>query len=367
LLVDPAPFGEEVGAARRRHYETTEAATEAYTSAPAPSGEERFIDTINGYCTAELCAAIRVAYATGANPAFAPSRVLFVSDLRSGEMGSGISNAAATRIILEDNRIQRELIEALKPSVSMLKFRPPFPRVTDPNDRRFDASDDTPDAIEYLDGTIVLGVWAPKSSTEVRLWVRHVAGGQPLRTYDCTAFEEQLYHYNVNGRYARDVAAERLILSGYCRRLTPAPLDLDAAVRAVSREVSVELHQIAFTPLEPNFTEDDARLFACLSHAALALVHDAGRDQHSPYLAEAKAAERAASEWLSELRGHITAADVIAGRNDTDALQRFWAEFAARGRLTEAYVWVQTVHGPLTPRPPRRDGGKDAPARRTRH
>lgn len=172
------------------------------------------LEIVNGYCTDELCLRIRRQYGGTAE---VPNAMYLISDIRSG-VPQKLTNKQHTEMIQRDNTWQASWCSVLRADGAMLKFHPPYPKVTDPNARDFDPLDDTPNTIRYLEGALVLGVWAPKSSSEVRLVVAtpfrdDVVPAQ--REYDCREFEEQCYHNNISGRYAQDVEAERCILTEY--------------------------------------------------------------------------------------------------------------------------------------------------------
>jgi cap2 methyltransferase len=193
-------------------------------------------------------------------------RILFISDIRSGDPRK-LKNDAVTKIISHDNALQAACCYALHCDVAMLKFHPPYPKCLDSKHPSFDPSDTTPAVIEYFDGDLYFGVWAPKSSTEVRLVVRGPFltgdGLSSKRAYNLTEFEEQLYYYNTENRWQADVLAERTILKNFLGS-TSADFPTDDAIASLSQAMSEFLGHAEFLPLDPCFSEADGRLFACL-------------------------------------------------------------------------------------------------------
>lgn len=205
------------------------------------------VEIIEGYCTDELCMRLKRDYSSS-------YRLVLVSDIRSG-VPCRSTNREHTAMIMRDNAWQRGWYGSLGAECAMLKFHPPYPRVQDPASPKYEADDDTPSSIDYIDGALLWGVWAPKSSSEVRLVVY---GELKERTYDTVEFEEQCYHYNTTGRFQRDVEAERLILQRYINLGTG--VEGDAVV--LSRMLSESLGFPKFLPLE--MSEDEARIASLL-------------------------------------------------------------------------------------------------------
>ncbi|RNF12478.1 hypothetical protein TraAM80_00331 [Trypanosoma rangeli] len=232
VLIDPAPFCAKV----------REVAKDA---------EGPVLELVEGYCTDELCLRLSRLYGSVYD-------ILLVSDIRSGEPLVQ-SNKENTAMIMRDNEMQRSWCLSLKAHAALLKFHPPYPRCKDATSRYYDNADDTPDVVEYMDGSRLFGVWAPKSSSEVRLCVEgpFLSGAKvPMRQYDCTVHEEQCYFYNTEDRYARDCMAERDILSRY---LKANPGSYPDGVVSFSNAISKFLQFPLFVPLEPSFTETEAR------------------------------------------------------------------------------------------------------------
>ena len=387
ILIDPAPFDRHLLDIATRVFSS--AARDIVGDDDAVLLPDRASDVvvIRDFCTPALCTRIRAAILKRrATRNIKQERsVLFVSDIRVGDMNRTISNAQATEIIMADNELQRMCCEAvargdgLLLDAAMLKFRPPFPRQADPKGDKYDAADTTPDTIAYYAGRIFLGVWAPKSSTEVRLVVTKFGQSSSastttttaeMTTYDCRAFEEQLCYFNAHDRYAADVAAERVILSQYLEwqrsnNNIARAHDDDAgaataegaalAVENLSKEISVQLYaNDLFRPLARDaaeFTEDAARLWCLLfvsCHVGTSLCSVA-----APAAAPAAAAAAAlttmpaAVDLFQRLRRDVTIRRVLAGDESCDGMRALWRDFATGARLGEWYQFLPWVHAKL--------------------
>lgn len=230
VLIDPAPFCSQVRDI-------------------AAQDESCVLELIEGICTPELCLRLRRTYCD-------THQLYLVSDIRSGQPTGMQQNQEHTKMIQQDNAAQREWCFSLEVEAAMLKFHPPYPASGDPTDL-------TEDEYEYLEGTALFGVWAPKSSSEVRLVVvgPFVKGYQaPNRLYDCVEHEGQCYAYNIDNRYAKDCNAERAILESYLE-LFPGSY---ASAEQLSKTLSERLEFPLFCPLEPGFTEQHARWVSLL-------------------------------------------------------------------------------------------------------
>ncbi|ORC84616.1 uncharacterized protein TM35_000431840 [Trypanosoma theileri] len=237
VLIDPAPFCTAVQDIAKR-------------------SKKHILELVEGYCSDELCIRLSRSYHSDYN-------ILFVSDIRSGEPKKQ-SNKENTAMIMRDNEMQRSWCCSLKAMAAMLKFHPPYPRCKDPKSRSYDENDDTPDSIEYMDGNRLFGIWAPKSSSELRLCVQgpFTPGKKiAMRRYDCTLHEEQCYFYNTSDRYSRDCEAEKNVLQRYLKLF---PMAFSADVVKLSNAISEFLKFPLFRPLDPSFTESDARWVALL-------------------------------------------------------------------------------------------------------
>ncbi|KAL7706114.1 Poly A polymerase regulatory subunit [Lotmaria passim] len=240
ILIDPAPFCNEV------------------REIAAKDGS-CVLELIEDICTPELCLRIRRSYCE-------THQLYLVSDIRSGQPTGMSENQEHTAMIQQDNAAQREWCFSLEVEAAMLKFHPPYPATRDPQSVKFSAADNTAEEYVYLSGTELLGVWAPKSSSEVRLVVvgPFYKGYQaPSKSYSCTIHEEQCYAYNIDHRYEKDCCAERSILESYLN-LFPGSY---ASAEQLSVTLSERLEFPLFRPLEPGFTEQHARWVSLLYSA----------------------------------------------------------------------------------------------------
>lgn len=108
---------------------------------------------------------------------YAGKNVVFVSDIRRTGAEGGVAEHHAA--IEEDMRLQESWVKAMKPRLSMLKFRLPYGGVT---------------SYRYLAGDILLQPYAKPDSTETRLIVKDSVG---QRTYNPAIYEEQLSYHNM--------------------------------------------------------------------------------------------------------------------------------------------------------------------------
>lgn len=261
ILIDPAPFCRPV--------------VEIAKQENGP-----IVAVIKDNCTVELCEELRQKYSK-------EYHIFLVSDIRSGVPKKMTSNASHTAMILKDNAQQEEWCTALQPEWAMLKFHPPYPPQKDANSQGYDPDDTTPEFIDYLGGVCLFGVWAPKSSSEVRL-VTQGPFPQPRsrrRLYSCLKHEQQCYYYNCAERYQRDCAAERVIWEKYLSLLENRSDEFSALmdssllwgslrkavamysnnVEKLSKAASHALRHGDFMPLSSQFTEHHARWFALVS------------------------------------------------------------------------------------------------------
>jgi cap2 methyltransferase len=237
VLIDPAPFCSQV----------REIAAKVGSCV---------LELIEDVCTPELCLRLRRSYCD-------THQLYLVSDIRSGKPTSMSENQEHTEMIQQDNAAQREWCFSLEVEAAMLKFHPPYPATQDPKSAKFNAADTTAEEYVYLSGTELLGVWAPKSSSEVRLVVEGPftkCYKAPSRSYSCTVHEEQCYAYNIDNRYEKDCNAERSILAAYLE-LFPGKF---SSVEQLSKTLSERLEYPLFLPLEPGFTEQHARWVSLL-------------------------------------------------------------------------------------------------------
>ena len=340
VLIDPAPFCHAV-----------------QTIAQLANGP--IAELINGYCTDELCLRLRRQYGGS-------HRLALVSDIRSG-IPEKLTNKQNTDMITRDNKMQASWCVSLCAEAAMLKFHPPYPAVTDRSSRHYDPQDNTPESIRYLDGQLVFGVWAPKSSSEVRLIITmpfradaaEAAARAEGREYNCREFEEQLYHYNTHNRYQKDVDAERTILASYLKAATTTALKgkggvdkAHSSVEKLSRSISAFLGFPLFTPLENGFSEDDARLVSLLyasrsddaleayetlrgkltTNALISLVEGRFGIRRCP---EGSAVAEGPGSWAEDAAGGAESDSMSIG--DVKLPQDFWTSIATPRNLTEVY------------------------------
>jgi hypothetical protein len=105
--------------------------------------------------------------------------VVFVSDIRS----DGRDAASFEQQVMWDLMSQRRWVELLRPALSLLKFRLPF--TLHPGD-----------AVPYLRGRLLFGIWPPRASAETRLLVRRADIDRADATYDYEAYERTLFFHN---------------------------------------------------------------------------------------------------------------------------------------------------------------------------
>lgn len=102
-------------------------------------------------------------------------KILFISDIRTGN--PSMSFEEFEKEVETNNQWQRNWIEIMKPSMSMLKFRIPFT---------------IKEKYEYFSGDIYLQPWAPVDSAETRL----ITDGKQMQKYDLIDYENRMYYYN---------------------------------------------------------------------------------------------------------------------------------------------------------------------------
>ncbi len=108
----------------------------------------------------------------------------FICDIRTGKEETYVQ---------ADMDLQKSWVRIIRPAASLLKFRLPWNK----------------GKTSYLDGRILLPVYAPTSSTECRLLVTKEQSDAPEREYDNTEYEEQCAFHNTVGRvrtYVHDVS-----------------------------------------------------------------------------------------------------------------------------------------------------------------
>ncbi|CAD2219977.1 Poly A polymerase regulatory subunit, putative [Angomonas deanei] len=214
------------------------------------------LELINDVCTDELC--IRLSRDYGET-----YYILFISDIRTGNPSGMKTNVEHTKMMEMDNNLQKSWCFSIRADAALLKFHPPYPAVTDKSSPAYDENDTTPSSITYLDGVLLWGVWAPKSSSEIRLFVNQpfsATADVKERSYNCSEHEQKCYYYNTDSRYAKDCEAERLILQRYI----DANLGGTWSCASLSEKISEELGFALFTPLAEGFSEDNARWVSLL-------------------------------------------------------------------------------------------------------
>ncbi len=135
-------------------------------------------------------------------------QLVFVCDIRTGREESYVH---------EDMLRQARWARALRPLVSMLKFRLPW----------------GVGLTSYFDGTIRLQAYPPLTSTETRLVVTRAQLDAPERAYDNQAYEEQLAYHNLVtrvGGYDHPVALAGLDGCYDCAHLVAVAADYLARV-----------------------------------------------------------------------------------------------------------------------------------------
>jgi hypothetical protein len=217
VLIDPAPFSPRLIAA-----------------ASCTTTRTR-LTLINSFFTAELAAY----YAS------LDVRKLFVCDIRSGDP----KMPAFEESVAMDMAMQMGWHVQLGSEASMLKFRLPY----------------APGKTCYLDGTIFLPVWGPRTTTECRLVARKGCG---TKIYDNTQYEELMSFFNhcIRGSvyphpytenscgldHCYDCAAEIYILSKYIRVMQPECIEYTAAQLShrINRSLGDTLHCNRFSSEE---------------------------------------------------------------------------------------------------------------------
>eukprot|EP00796_Vickermania_ingenoplastis_P004335 gene4335-3149_t len=307
VLIDPAPFCKPV-----------------QEIAKGKSGP--VVEIIAGYCTDELCQRLRETY-------HAEYELLLVSDIRSGVPVKMTRNVEHTVMMQRDNDLQKGWCTVLETPWAMLKFHPPYPAERNPASPRYDAEDDTPESIEYLDGTALFGVWAPKSSSEVRLVVSGPFQTPAVRSYNCRTHEEQCYEYNCSNRYQKDCDAERCIWERFVALPVLREPQVPRSASELSAAASKALGHPLFTPLSPDFTEAHARWYTHLitvkglEPGELTTLYNEWKNEMT-------------MERVEELVRQYSDASTIPADASVNAkvlTEDFWAVFC-RGNLEESYT-----------------------------
>jgi hypothetical protein len=96
---------------------------------------------------------------------------LFISDIRRDK---------DEEMVWEDMKLQKKLVEIMRPKVSMLKFRLPW------NQKE----------VSYLNGHVLKQCYSPMSSTETRLIVDKKKHQFKEKIWDCKKYEHQMFYHN---------------------------------------------------------------------------------------------------------------------------------------------------------------------------
>jgi cap2 methyltransferase len=181
-------------------------------------------------------------------------RIRIVNDLFTDRTAEGYSSSSSSvvfvcdirrtneeKMVWEDMLAQKRWHEIMRPALTSLKFRLPWPGcgVADESNR-----------VTYLDGEIHLPVWGPCNTTESRLVIDRGRCGE--RTYDCLAYEEEMCHFNrvvrpsvhgwqtsradfLDGCY--DCAAESALIERYSRLYRHTELTTGRISRELGRSI----------------------------------------------------------------------------------------------------------------------------------
>lgn len=115
--------------------------------------------------------------------------VIFISDIRSFEEGM-TTEEKEDRVVFDMN-LQKNWVEIIDPIISSLKFRLRYPLV-DPKTGIADI-----DILsDYLDGFRMKQIWAPQTSTEVRLIPIKVDGKYRIKKWSSLLHQNQCFLHN---------------------------------------------------------------------------------------------------------------------------------------------------------------------------
>ena len=112
--------------------------------------------------------------------------LVFISDIRRDIQGPTVWG---------DMLMQQDWHLIMKPVLTSLKFRLPWPNEKIISTQSRSTRLTAPYKVEYLAGDIHLPIWGRQSTTECRL-VIHKARHEGKRTYDCLAYEEEMSYFN---------------------------------------------------------------------------------------------------------------------------------------------------------------------------
>ena len=157
--------------------------------------------------------------------------LVFICDIR---------RSVDEQMVWEDMQAQRHWHEIMRPVLTSLKFRLPWPG---------NGVADASNQVEYLDGDIHLPIWAPVSTTEGRLVIEEGKHAS-TRIYDCLAYEEEMCHFNrvvrpsihrghreqgLDGCY--DCTAEVRLLEKYRQKWTHTEISTERISRELRRGI----------------------------------------------------------------------------------------------------------------------------------
>jgi hypothetical protein len=126
----------------------------------------------DGFFTNEKCHQLKKRLAAQKRP------VLFVSDIRLAEEDDTKFEHNVTR----DMELQKEWVQILKPTLSLLKYRMSYHMKHG-------------ESLRYLKGTILYGIWPKQQSGETRLLVEKEDTGKEIN-YDFKDYEESMFFHN---------------------------------------------------------------------------------------------------------------------------------------------------------------------------
>jgi hypothetical protein len=164
--------------------------------------------------------------------------VLLISDIRSADPFSGISEEEVESKVVFDMKLQMDWHLKIKPLLSMFKFRLPW----------------TEGLTDYLEGEIYLPVWGPVSTTETRLVIKRDA---LMIKYNNKKYEEQLFYFNTILRpavfdlhdvgsnncldHCYDCMTELTILTNYLNHIKYDKEKIPTRILEMSKEISQKL------------------------------------------------------------------------------------------------------------------------------
>jgi hypothetical protein len=186
-------------------------------------------------------------------------KLVFISDVRgSGKQGEGTGEDGnnetpeLAEVVLRRNMAdQADWVRTMRPIVSMLKFRLPWP-VIDPAHPDL-AEDDNENQSKYFPGERMLQPWARQTTTETRLIVPR-ANIDESQTYNHVVYEQQMMYHNFIGRptlydhtvkgvpgldHCFDCSSEVDILREYLKKYKKPSTDQNVAT--LSRSITKDL------------------------------------------------------------------------------------------------------------------------------